>query len=151
MVHGAIHFVLTGVGVPGAGNLWPGGQMLEEGDQRDCGHQDPEEPSQLCQTGTDRGLHPLQAQVNTHSPFTTVQRNVTALSLRTVSFLQTSHFCSFSTKTSNVTSISFLHRIRHFCIILTTTIHHFRFLPPPASLPYLFNTGTTALPYFFLY
>ncbi len=57
--------------------------MLEEGDQRDCGNQDPEEPSQLCQTGTDRGLHPLQAQVNTHSPFT----NVTALSLRTVSFL----------------------------------------------------------------
>ncbi len=60
-----------------------------------------------------------------------------APSLCTVSFLQTSHSCSFSTKTSDVTSISFLH-LRHFCIILTNTIHHFRFFPPPTSLPYFF-------------
>ena len=37
--------------------------MLEEGHERDCRHQDPEEPSQLCQAGTDRGLNTLQAQV----------------------------------------------------------------------------------------
>jgi len=41
--------------------------VLEEGDQRDCGHQDPEEPPQLCQTGPDRGVHPLQAQVSSRA------------------------------------------------------------------------------------
>ena len=39
--------------------------MLEEGDQRDRGDQDPEEPPQLRQTGADRGLHTLQTQVYT--------------------------------------------------------------------------------------
>jgi hypothetical protein len=119
------HFVLEGVGVPGAGNLWPGGQMLEEGDQRDCGHQDPEEPSQLCQTGTDRGLHPLQAQVTVHSPFIIVLRHVTALSLRTVYFLST----LLGLSSSLVPSVAFYKY---------HTVHQCRFFPPATSLPYFF-------------
>ena len=47
-------------------NHFLGGQMLEEGHKRDCGHQDPQEPPQLRKTGSDRGLHPLTAQVPTY-------------------------------------------------------------------------------------
>lgn len=54
-------------GISGTRHIWSGGQVLEERNQWDCGHQDSEEPSQLRQTGTDRGLHTLQTKVSASS------------------------------------------------------------------------------------
>jgi hypothetical protein len=117
--------------------------MLEEGDQRDCGHQDPEEPSQLCQTGTDRGLHPLQAQVTLHSPFTTCY--VTALSLL-YGFFPLDKYLQYPSFLQEYKYISagFFLLLRHFRIFFTTMslpyylkLHHFHFFPPPTVRHFL--------------
>ena len=42
-----------------------GGQVLEERDERNCRHKDPEKPPKLCQAGPDWSLHPLKTQVIT--------------------------------------------------------------------------------------
>lgn len=52
----------TGAGVPGTWHLRSGGQVLEEGHERDRGHQDPEEPSVIRAPRTDRGVDSVPAQ-----------------------------------------------------------------------------------------